>query len=566
MLIGILSSLLQLALLAAIGVAITRAVRARRDPRPADDAPGALRRLFLFGTLYATLHIAAWGVAGLLAAFADEPEASSGSRIGEPLAMTVVALPVLYLLGRWVMRTIADPAERTIAWSLYLNVTLLTSVGVAMITGIMTGSWLVGGASFQPVAVAALPIWAAIWAGHWHLWRSYRTEVSAAHIYLASAAGLATAASFAGVLLTHAMSVAMDAGTRLALMRFDGEGVRIALAGLVVGLGVWVWHWLVNGTHFERNVIWYAYTILFGVLAGLITVVVGAGISFFGLVQWWLGDPEQNSAVRHFFDFIPAVAASLIGATIWIYHRLVLQAGQRARTEVSRVYDYVVAGVGLVAATIGVVVLIIGLQQALFPAEVAEAEASSRNTLLAAITALLVGGPLWGQAWRRAGRHLRIDAAAETSSPTRRSYLFGILGVSGAVGLGSLLTLLTHLFNAFFDNPGSSLREDVRIPIALLVTVSVTAIYHWLVFREERTQVAVPARPKDVVLVTGSTGLADMLRRATGANVSVMLRLDINGETPGVEELAAAVEAAEHQRLLVLAGPSDRIEVVPLQQ
>ena len=565
MLIGILSSLLQLALLVGIGVAITRAVRARRDPRTAEGAPGALRRLFLYGMLYGTLHVAAWGVARLLAAFADQPEATNATRVAEPLAMTVVALPVLYFLGRWVMRTIADPAERTIAWSLYLNVALVTSVLVAMITGIMTGYWLVGGDTFEPVAIAAFPIWTAIWAGHWHLWRRYRTEMSAVHIYLASAAGLATAASFVGVLLTYALSAAMDAGTGLDLMQLDGEAVRVSLAGLVVGLGVWVWHWLINGLRRQREIIWHAYTILFGVLAGLITFVVGAGISFFGLVQWWLGDPEQSSAVRHFFDFIPAVVASLIGAAIWIYHRLVLQAGERARTEVSRLYDYVVAAVGLVAAAFGVVVLIIGLQQALFPLEAGDALGSSHNTLLAAATALLVGGPLWGQTWKRAGRHLRIDAAAEASSPTRRLYLFGILGVSAAIGFGSLLALLTHLFNAFFDDPGP-LREDVRVPIALLVTVSVTAIYHWLVFRAERAQVRVPVRPKDVILVTGSAGLADMLRRATGANVSVMLRLDINGEAPGVEELAAAVEAAEHQRLLVLAGPFDRIEVVPLHE
>ena len=172
---------------------------------------------------------------------------------------------------------------------------------------------------------------------------------------------------------------------------------------------------------------------------------------------------------------------------------------------------------------------------------------------------------MWSQAWLRTGRHLRIDSAAEASSPTRRVYRGGIRGVSGAIGFGSLLALLTQLFNAFFYDSGP-LRDEVRVPIALLVTVSVVAIYHWLVFRAERTQVEAPVRPKDVILVTGSAGLADTLRRATGAHVSVMLRQDINGEIPGVAALVAAVEGSEHQRVLVLAGPSDRIEIVPLRQ
>ena len=100
-------------------------------------------------------------------------------------------------------------------------------------------------------------------------------------------------------------------------------------------------------------------------------------------------------------------------------------------------------------------------------------------------------------------RFVRRNAEAEATSPTRRSYLFGILGVSGVVAAVSLIALLMALFRGLFGDEGGQLRNDIQMPIALLFTVGAVAVYHFLVLREERRFEAPPAvKPKQVVLVT----------------------------------------------------------------
>ena len=47
----------------------------------------------------------------------------------------------------------------------------------------------------------------------------------------------------------------------------------------------------------------------------------GFRLAGFAIVQWWWGEPEAASAVRHFDDFTPALAALAMGSLAWMYHR-----------------------------------------------------------------------------------------------------------------------------------------------------------------------------------------------------------------------------------------------------
>ncbi len=555
----LIGSLIPLAVLGAIVYAIVRAVSGHRERSVAEGAPGSVRRLFLFGSLYGALHLASWGVAGLLAKLGDR----SGD-IAEPLAMSLVSVPVAFLLGRWAWRTMADPAERGLAVTAYVNLTLFTALVVIMATGFSVGAWLIAGDDFSGFALAALGVWSVVWAGHWSAWKRYEADISHLHVLVGAAAGLAMAAVAAWILLTQTLRLLLDAGTALDLASFKGDDFLRPFVGVAVGAVVLAWYWLVNGLRAERDPTWHAYVVLVGVLGGLITAVVGAGIAAFGILQWWLGEPGVTSAVRHFEDFIPAVSALAAGSLVWMYHRLVVLSGAPSdRTEVHRVYDYVVAAVGLVTAMVGSVLLIIGLQEALFPPDDGGRFESSINTFLGAFTSLVVGAPLWLQAWRRAGRHARLSPEPEASSPTRRTYLFGVLGLGGIVAFGALLTLMVAIFNALFEDGGGELRDGIQVPIALLVTVGAVTGHHWQTLRRERSLVTAPVHAKDVMLVTGDTGLAAAVRDMTGARVSVLHRLDGSGDLIDPEEVARAVESDEHQRLLVLAGPNGGVQVIP---
>ncbi|MCP5114205.1 MAG: hypothetical protein GY953_25530, partial [bacterium] len=96
---GILSNLLFLALLGGIVYAIVKGVSGRREQAGAESAPGSLRRVFLFGSLYAAVHFAAWGIAGFVDAV------TTSGNVAEPLAIVIVAVPVTALLGRWAWRS-----------------------------------------------------------------------------------------------------------------------------------------------------------------------------------------------------------------------------------------------------------------------------------------------------------------------------------------------------------------------------------------------------------------------------------------------------------------------------
>jgi hypothetical protein len=559
--IELLSSLIPLIVFGAIVYAIVKAVSGRREQRSAEAAPGSVRRLFVFGTLYGVLHLAAWGLAGLITELSRRD-----GQIAEPLALTIVSLPVAFLLARWAWRLSQDPAERGFALAAYTTITLSTALVSLMVTGFRVGAWLFADAGFSAFALAALVIWSGVWVIHWLAWKGYEAEIANTHVYLGATAGLWTAAVSAIVLLTYLFRWLLDAGTALDLTSYQSDDIARPAIGFVIGAVVLGWYWFANGIRARRDPVWHGYAVLVGVLGGLITAVTGAGIVGYAILQWWIGEPDSASAVRHFEEFLPALAILVGGTAVWAYHRfVVLGETSPERTEVNRVYDYVVAAVGLVTAAVGSVLLLVGLQEALFPPADGGRFESSINILLGAGTALAVGGPLWWQAWRRANRYARTEPVQEVSSPTRRTYLFGVLGVAGIVGFGSALTLLVALFNAMFEDGGDQIRDDIQVPLAMLLAVGGIATYHWTVARAERSQVEAPVVPKDVTLVTGDVTLASMVSDLTGARVRIMHRLDANGDLLDPAAVARAVAADDHQHLLVLTGPHGAVEVIPYE-
>ncbi|MGI9647918.1 MAG: DUF5671 domain-containing protein [Acidimicrobiia bacterium] len=561
MFFGLISSLIPLAVLGAIVYAIVKSVSGRRDQGGADSAPGSVRRLFLFGSLYVAVHFAAWGLSGLLSELAI-----SDGQIAEPLAMSLVSVPVVVLLGRWAWHTMADRPERGLALTAYVNAMLSTALVVLLVTSYRVATWLFTDAGYAPFALAALAIWAVVWMIHWAAWKHYESEISNLHIFFGSTAGLGMAAISGAIGLTYLLQWLLDAGTSLDITSYGRDDFLQPLIALTIGAVAFGWYWLGNGLPARRDPLWHGYVVLVGVLGGLISAVSGAGIAAFGILQWLWGDPDSSSAVRHFEDFSPAVAVLVIGGLVWAYHRLVVLADSSpVRTEVNRVYDYVVAAVGLVTAVVGSVLLLVAVQEALFPPTGGGRFDSSINTFLGAATSLLVGIPLWARAWGRAGRNARLEPQHEASSPSRRIYLFGVVGVAGIVAFGSLMTLLIAVFNALFEEDRGPLRDEVQVSVALLLTVGVVAGYHFVKMRAEGGLVQAPAPIKDVTLVTGDVAIASIVHDLTGARVRVMHRLDSNGGLLDPAAVAAAVEADDHEHLLVLTGPRGSVEVIPYE-
>ncbi len=162
------------------------------------------------------------------------------------------------------------------------------------------------------------------------------------------------------------------------------------------------------------------------------------------------------------------------------------------------------------------------------------------------------------------------------ASTGRRVYLITVFGLSAIVALVALLVVGYGIFNfALAAASAGSLVERIRAPLGLLVATALVSAYHFSVWRRDRAVVGALApadrerRISRVFLVTGADPepQSQAIEAATGASVTVWPRAD-TGEAPvpapDAAQLAAALDGVAGKRVLVVTGPGDRIDVIPL--
>lgn len=560
--------LLPLIVLGAIIWAIVAATRRRRDVVSESGGAVSARRLFQYAITYVAFVVAAVGLSGILGDLLSDAAARGSAELAGSLAMTVVAVPVYVALARWVWRTLlADAAERNGAgWTLYLNAALVTALVSAIGSAFIAANDLIEGTWRSP-GLAALIVWTVGWSAHWFAWLRLRPGlVPRLHVWIGSIAGLAVTAVSAGFVLGGLGERAVDAIAEGAAVAMSGDDLRLAAAGVTIGAVVWSWHWLLNGLKAERSDGWYITVLLFGVLGGLVTMVAGAGYSLYLILEWFFGEPGTTSAVGHFQALSGALASALVGLGVWRYHRAVIGPSvDRERSEIDRVYDYLVAGVGLVTVAVGLVLLVVAAFEAITPATASGGDDSIADTLLAAVTLLVVGTPVWASTWRRVQHVAATDGGLEVGSAVRRTYLFAIFGVGGAVAFGALIPLLAVVFEAIGgERTGRSVAQDLAVPVALLLTTAAGAAYHWMVYRGERQVTARVAR-RDVLLVGDGSGVASEIAERAHVRVRTLHRLDLSEESSfDIDAIVTAISRVEGEHLLVLAG-GDEVQVVPYE-
>jgi hypothetical protein len=558
--------LIQLAIIGGIAYAIGSAVRGRSER--SSVAPGgaiSIRRLFQYALLLAALVVAAFGVGGLLSrAISDAAVRRSGELAG-PLALTVTGVPVFSLLGRWIWQHLkTDPEEQgSVGWGLYINVVLLGSLITAVSAAFTIADGIINGNRNDGSAVATFVVATAVWLGHWVAWRRIPpTVLEIFHLMAGSAIGLGSMAGGAGFVIGYTIHTAFEHKRGVDATRLFDNNLKMALVAIGIGGVVWSWHWLRNGLHAERTTLWHAYVILFGVLGGLTAAVTGGAFTLFLILTWLFGDPDATTAAAHFQDSGTAIAASTIGLAVWLYHRAILGFDRaQVRTDIDRIYDYLVSGVALVTVAGALTTLIVAVMSVFESSDAVSRGGSDVNIVIAAITLLLVGGPIWAIAWRRAQTALAANPDEEGSSSSRRIYLFAVFGIGGSIAFGALIRLVFVLFEAMLgERSGATLLADVEIPIALLATTSGVAAYHWSVYKAERT-VQEPATWRNVTMVWAG-GDVRQIEDRSHVRIRSILRTDI-ADTPSPDAIVAAIDDAEGEVLMVVVGTAG-VEVIPV--
>jgi preprotein translocase subunit Sss1 len=571
--LAIISTLITLAIPILLVVLIVRTIRGRTTSRsPTEPAGTMARRLIQYAALFGALMISAAGIIGLLqAALETDPTvARDASDVAVPISLTLVGIPLFLGLATWTRRRLDDPSERdSVGWLLYLTVTLI----VALVAGIITLSsgltWLIGGDG-DAATLAAAGVWISIWVSHWWLGGRYppadglrfqRLTGSLITLWTAAAAAIGLGSSMLTRLYDEAYRETMVATT--------GDDLRRLAPIVAVAALAWWWYWLRHAVHDKRTNLWHAYVLLGGVLPGLMITLVAVGIGVFAVLEWAFGAPEGSTA-DHFSVLAAAFSAAVVGGSVLAYHRsLIRRVGAGARSEVVRVYEYLVAATGLAATAVGIAMLIVAFIQAIVPDAVAET-GTAGDAVLLAVTLLLIGAPVWARSWSRVQRLARKESD-EASSPSRRIYLIGLFGVGGLTAIISLIVILAISIEDILEGTaGWETLFAIRVPLALLLTVGVIAGYHWLVFRRDRAMTReVPEEPRlhiRSVLVVGSDApeLRQALAEATHARIQVWQRLDNGHATVDADDVAARVVQVDAESVMVVIEPDGEADVFPV--
>ncbi len=556
-------------------IALVIRVVGRRTAQTGEATSITVRRFFHYALMYGVLVVVAIGVSGLLAEII--PARGIEVRrdpvvLARSLAFVIVGSPTLAGLGMWTQRLLdREPRERaSFGWAFYLTASLLSALVVAGWAAFEALGWVFGFEDFDRESWARAVVWTVVWAGHW--WLSIR----AGHPprlrlerLAGSAAGLIGVGTALGVALTAVLASLYDATVEAPVIVPLADGLGRGGAGVLVGGLIWWWYWHRGAVQFSRDTLWHAYVLLIGVFGGLATTVVSGTLALYTVLEWFIGDPSAATAAAQ-FDSVPAQAAGVIvGAGLWFYHRAVLRvAGATGRTDVDRIYDYLIAGIGLLAALGGVTTLLVAVIDTVLPAPAVELGASARNTLLAAITLLVVGGPIWWTFWSRIQGLIRKESRGEQTSPIRRVYLFVLFGIGGVAALISLLVVMFVAIEDLIEGRfGAETVRDLRIGLSIVLTVGATAGYHWSVFgRDREVEPEEPPGVRSVVLVDrNGAALAAAISDQFGARVRQWHRLDDHAPVIDPDAVLRALAEERYPHVLVLSGPGG-VEIVPFEE
>ena len=569
---GILGSLIQLAIFVGVIVLIVRLV-GKREKATGEGAAVAIRRFFHYMVMLVMLVLAGIGLAGLVdaAAATSASVTQDSTTVARSIALVVVGLPVFSGLAIYTARRLRHDSheQQSLAWASYLTIALLGSLIAAMSLVIALLGELLDAQEIDRTLLINAVIWAAVWGGHsWVAQRKGLQERMQISVLLGSAVGLVAAVSGAGAGLAAILQEIYDDVFGVSVISGDAGEIVLPLIILGVGIPVWWWHWLHRARRGARTPWWLAYVLLLGILGGVVAVVSGAGVVLFGVLQWIFGDASSVSAATH-FDFIPgALGAVAVGGAIWAYHGIVLgDREQRDRTEIDRVYDYLLSGAGLLVAAGGLATLVAVALDAVEGREITSS--SSGDVAAVATTLLAVGAPLWWRYWSNIRRERETDPQGELRSVTRRIYLFLLFGITGIVAVVDLIILVFIVFEDLLDGTlGSSTISSAAVPIALLVTAGALAWYHFAVFREDRDAAPDEERSalREVILVcTDGDHLAETINARTGAAVRLLRVVGARTAAGTFEDVLAALGTEQRQRVVVVASGDDRYAVMPIE-
>ncbi|MBI4944165.1 MAG: hypothetical protein HY830_25775 [Actinobacteria bacterium] len=569
------ASVLLLALLVVVAVTVVR-VLAHRPGAPAART-SSLRELFTYVLLLVAVLVTSTGTAGLLGQLLDRyatdgPLVTGSVEAARNGAFVVVGLPLGLLVGLVIRRALRDdPAERTsFGWAAYVTAGSVVPLVVAMVAVHDSLGWAFGVDPENPRAVARAVVWSLVWLVHWRLDRALTpADHATPHLLLGSALGLGT--TVVGAVGAVGNSLDLAFGLQRDTFVDPQDQLRRAAATLLVGAGVWTLYWWRHASARPRALLTDAYALAAGTVVGIVAGVVGTVWALSDVLVRVLGSPAATAAAEHFRNTPHLLATAAAGALLWWYHTGLLTrpaaTAAPGRDEAHRLRDYASAVLGLLATCVGGAMLVVALVDAL-TRSVAVAGTPAANIALVAVSALVVGLPVWWLAWRTAQAACRTAPGPERASVTRRTYLVAVTGVGVLVAVGALIGVVYLLLEDLFAGAlALGTLRSLRYALGVLVVAAAVAGAHAALFRAERAlRPHAVQRVRYVVLVgAGDPALAHEVAATTGARVLSWPRTDGAAPVWSVADVARLVAASPGPDVVVVQTP-DGLLAVPVDR
>lgn len=553
-----------------LGVIIVVVVRSivRRRSVTGESAALVARRVFQYLAMVVTLALCGFGIAGMLEAILATEGGFTGntSLVARSVAFLLVGVPSFIGLALFTRKRLAaEPDEvGSLGWSLYLSITTLGAlIGMVVSGSILLGA-LLHGDGFTTVAALHLLVWGTVWSTHWIIGaRLTEPERMRPARLLGSLVGLVTTVWAASIVAGQGLTWIYVELSGLTTPEAGWDRMAGAMAFLILGVLVWAWYWMYAARPDRGSMLTVTYTMLAGVLPGVVMVASGLGVSLFLTFEWLL--TVQTERAASFFIAAPtALGIVLIGGATWVYHRTILRTRGAERTEVHRTYDYILSGVGGAVTAGGIGTLLVAGLRALSGLETANL---GGTTVAAALALIVVGVPIWWRHWRRVQLELRSDPSECAARLSRRIYLPVIVGVGALTVLVSSIVSIFILVQGILDGlTAAQITNDIAIPLAIVLTAGAAVGYHGaLLWADRKTLASLEPRSavREVILVSDDGdavigALAEAHIRVQRLHAAAPIVV-----TPSVEGVMDTLGAETHQRVVVLSS-GDHFEVVPV--
>jgi hypothetical protein len=509
----------------------------------------SIRRFYFYLVAFISIEVVLWGLVSLLRSIVDKSISGGADALAQALALVLVGVPFFLIHWLWAQRAAAREAEEQNASirAVFLYAILLATLipVVQNLLSFIDRSFVevaglgIGRAfsSFSRQTVAdnliAILMNGIVALYFWNVLRSdwikltdkeNYSDVRRLYRYIWMLYGLLLTVFGAQQVLRFLFYVPNG------LLGHLGREVAInGMALLVVGTPIWVYSWhviqdsLMDPAEMGSNLRLVVLYLLS--LGGVITVITAAWLVLNTILNVLLGqDLSYNELLQKVGGPISiAIPLGLVWAYYgyWLNRHIEAAGDEVRRAGLKRLYNYILALIGLVVAFVGMATLVSFLIDTLTGFGIVFSD-SMRNSLAASLASLIVGLPLWLAMWRP----MQAEAMAQGElgdharrSLVRKAYLYLALFASVIVGMATAVALVYNLLKAVLaGDMGSDFTNNILNLTQLLLLFGVVLLYHLSVLRADGASTAdsLAERQKEypLLVIDSGSGFVESIRTA----------------------------------------------------